>query len=458
MDTGAFFFGGIGGLAVGALAVYAWLKSSSAAESARGAALREQLDHSVSETKFERERAEEAMRGLARSEQERLALQERISDRERMLKEQIASFEQARSALVETFKAAGSDVLKITTEELLKRAKTQFDGQHQLSKVDLESRQKAIDATLLPLKEQLIANAQLVKDLSEKREGDSKALGEQLKQIAELQQRASAAAQSLSSAMRDNRQRGQWGEVSLKNVMEMAGMEQHISYISQLPVTNEDGDRLRPDCVIRLPGQRFIALDSKVPMNGYLDALDPSKSDADRAAGRLAHAAALKTHVRALVSRDYGRALCADFGTAEDMTIMYIPIESALIAAFETDQDLFDWALRSKIIITTPATLLALLRTCALQWTQHQINENARNIGEQATVLLERLQTFTEHFEKMKKGLDSANNAFDAAVRSFNARLLSAANQTAQLMGNASLEREDIATISAVLPEKKTEQ
>jgi DNA recombination protein RmuC len=324
--------------------------------------------------------------------------------------------------------------------------------------VDLESRQKAIDATLLPLKEQLIANAQLVKDLSEKREGDSKALGEQLKQIAELQQRASAAAQSLSSAMRDNRQRGQWGEVSLKNVMEMAGMEQHISYISQLPVTNEDGDKLRPDCVIRLPGQRFIALDSKVPMNGYLDALDPSKSDADRAAGRLAHAAALKTHVRALVSRDYGRALCSDFGTAEDMTIMYIPIESALIAAFETDQDLFDWALRSKIIITTPATLLALLRTCALQWTQHQINENARNIGEQATVLLERLKTFTEHFEKMKKGLDSANNAFDAAVRSFNARLLPAANQTAQLMGNANLEREDIATISAVLPEKKTEQ
>jgi DNA recombination protein RmuC len=140
------------------------------------------------------------------------------------------------------------------------------------------------------------------------------------------------------------------------------------------------------------------------------------------------------------------------------MTIMYIPIESALIAAFETDQDLFDWALRSKIIITTPATLLALLRTCALQWTQHQMNENARNIGEQATVLLERLKTFTEHFEKMKKGLDSANNAFDAAVRSFNARLLPAANQTAQLMGNANLEREDIATISAVLPEKKTEQ
>jgi len=443
MDTGAFFFGGIGGLAVGALAVYAWLKSSSAAESARAAALREQLDHSIAETKSERDRAEEAMRGLARSEQERRALQERIADRERMLKEQIASFEQARSALVETFKATGSDVLKMTTEELLKRAKSQFDGQHQLSKVDLESRQKAIDATLLPLKEQLIANAQLVKDLSEKREGDSKALGEQLKQIAELQQRASAAAQSLSSAMRDNRQRGQWGEVSLHNVMEMAGMEQHISYISQAPVTNDDGDKLRPDCVIRLPGQRFIALDSKVPMNGYLDALDPAKSDADRAAGRLAHAAALKTHVRALVNRNYARALGAEFGTAEDMTIMYIPIESALIAAFETDPDLFDWALRSKIIITTPATLLALLRTCALQWTQHQMTENARKIGEQATVLLERLQTFTGYFERMKKGLDSANNAYDDAVRSFNSRLLPAANQTARLMSKAELEQED---------------
>lgn len=453
MDTGAFLIGGLGGLAVGALAVYAWLKSSGAAEGARSAALREQLDRSLAETKSERDRVDETARGLARSEQERRALQERIAERERMLKDWMASFDEARSKLVETFKATGSDVLKSTATELLKQAKTQFDGQHQLSQADLEARQKAIDATLLPLKEQLTANAQLVKDLTEKREGDSKALGEQLKQIADLQQRASAAAMTLSSAMRDTRQRGQWGEVSLRNVLEMAGMEQHISFALQQGITSDEGDMSRPDCIIKLPGRRFIPLDSKVPMNSYFDALDTTKSDAERAAARTAHAQAVKTHVRALVKRQYVKALTNDFGTAEDMTIMFIPVESALTAAFETDAEIFTSSLRDKIIITTPSTLLALLRTCALQWMQEQLNENARRIGDQAKQLLERLTVFTDHLEKMKKGLDGANKSYDDAVRSFNARLLPAARKTAELMGDAKNEPAELPTVAAILPE-----
>lgn len=453
MDTGALVIGGLAGLAVGASAIYAWLKSSIAAESARSAALLEQLNRSLAETKSERALGEETARGLAHSEQERRALQERIAERERSLKDLKESFEQARSTLIDTFKATGSDLLKSTSEQLLKFAKTQFDGQHQLSRADLEARQKAIDATVLPLKEQLTANAQLVKDLAEKREGDSKALSEQLKQIADLQQRASAAAMTLSSAMRDNRQRGQWGEVALKNVLEMAGMVEHISFDLQRGITNDEGELARPDCIIHLPGKRFIPLDSKVPMNAYFDALDATKSDAERAAARMAHAQAVKSHVRALVKRQYEKTLKIDFGAAEDLTIMFVPVESALHAALETDGDLFTSSLRDKIIITTPSTLLALLRTCAMQWTQERLNENARKIGDQAKQLLDRLQTFTDHLEKVRKGLDGASKSYNDAVGSFNSRLLPSARRTAELMGDEDAAPAELTTVAAILPQ-----
>ncbi len=413
----------------------------------------EQLDRSLAETKAERARGEETARGLARSEQERRALQERITERERSLKDLKESFEQARSTLIDTFKATGSDLLKSTSQQLLTFAKTQFDGQHQLSQADLEARQKAIDATLLPLKEQLTANAQLVRDLAERREGDSKALSEQLKQIADLQQRASAAAMTLSSAMRDNRQRGQWGEVALQNVLEMAGMAEHISYVLQQGITNDEGVMARPDCIIHLPGKRFIPLDSKVPMNAYLDALDATKSDAERAAARMAHVQAVKSHVRALEKRQYPKALANDYGTAEDLTIMFVPVESALHAALETDGDLFTSSLRNKVIITTPSTLLALLRTCAMQWTQERLNENARKIGDEAKQLLDRLRTFADHLERVRKGLDGANKSYNDAMGSFNSRLLPSARRTAELMGHEDAAPAELTAVAAILPQ-----
>jgi DNA recombination protein RmuC len=154
---------------------------------------------------------EEKTRGKEREESNRQVL----AEREKSITELKASIEQSKVALTETFKATGADVLKLTAESLLKQAKDQFEGQHKLSQQDLEARQKAIDTALVPLREQLEKNEKLTKDLGEKREGDVKMLGEQLKQIADLQQKASAAAQTLSGALRDNRQRGRWGEVSL---------------------------------------------------------------------------------------------------------------------------------------------------------------------------------------------------------------------------------------------------
>lgn len=407
------------------------------------AAAQEQLRELRAQVDAERQRAEQEAALRSRTQQELRATEERIAEREsamqRLLAEREksivelkASIEQSKASLTETFKATGADVLKQTAEQLLRQAKEQFEGHQKLSQQELEARQKAIDATLAPLKEQLAKNEQLVKELGEKREGDAKTLGEQLKQIAELQQKASSAAQTLSSALRDNRQRGRWGEVSLRNIAEMAGLVDNVDFSEQSSVEGDEGNRLRPDMTVRLPGGRFVPIDAKVPMNAYLDSLDAALSDADRAARRASHAQAMRGHVRALGSREYAKAL----GEGVEITVLFVPFESGLIAALEEDATIYQDALDARVIICTSSTLLALLRTCALQWQQAKLNENARRIGDSAKELLARIGTFADHLGKVGKGLESATKSYNSAVASFNSRLLPGARDTAELAGD----------------------
>ena len=400
----------------------------------------------------ERTRAEQESKLRAKTQEELRAADERISEREvamkrildereKALSELKANVEQSRAQLTDVFKAAGADVLKSTAETLLKQAKEQFEGQKQLSSQELEARQKAIDATIAPLREQLAKQEELVKQLGEKREGDAKSLGEQLRQIAELQQKASSAAQTLSSALRDNRQRGQWGEISLRNIAELAGLVDNVDFSEQSSVDGDDGNRLRPDMTVRLPGGRFVPIDAKVPMNAYLDSLDASLSDAARYERRSMHAQALRNHVRALSSREYAKAL----GGGVEITVLFVPLESGLIAALEEDATIYQEALAKGVIITTASTLLALLRTCAMQWQQAKLNENARRIGENAKELLDRISKFAEHLDKVGSGLNSATKSYNAAVGSFNTRLLPSARDTAELAGDIALAPEEIA-------------
>ncbi len=394
----------------------------------------------------ERTRAEEIAARHSQAQAELREMQARITERESAMEKQLAErersieemrkvVEQSRETLRDTFAATGAELLKATGESLVKQAKEQFEGQSKLSAQELESRQKSITATLDPLREQLVKQEELMKSLGEKREGDTRTLAEQLRQIAELQQRASTAAQTLSSALRDNRQRGQWGEVSLHNIAEMAGLVENVDFTEQTSVDDEEGNRLRPDMTVRLPGGRFVPIDAKVPMNAYLDSLEPAHSDAERAARRSDHAQALRNHVRMLASREYAKAM----GEGVEITVLFVPLESGLIAALEEDATIYREALDKRIIITTASTLLCLLRTCAMQWQQSKLNENARKIGENAKELLERIQTFAEHLESVGAGINAASKGYNKAVGSFNSRLLPSARSTAELAGELTL-------------------
>jgi DNA recombination protein RmuC len=470
MDLSPLLIGVIGalvGLAVGALIAFLVASGRArAAEAAAAAAQRAeaaaratsemhvaQTAEARAQAEAERQRAEREAEGRAAAQQELRVAEERLAEREKALAAQAALVEQSKVALTDAFKATGADVLNSAAATLLKQAREQFDSHKQLSQQDLEARQQAIDATLAPLREQIQRSEQLLREMNEKREGDSKTLGEQLKQIADLQQKASTAAHTLSTALRDNRQRGRWGEHSLKNIAELAGLSGHVDFSEQTEVQGDEGERLRPDMTVRLPGGRFVPIDAKVPMSAYLDSLDVTLSDNERQQRRAAHAQALRTHVRALVSRDYARAL----GGGVEITVLFVPLESGLHAALEEDPSVFQEALEKRVIIATGSTLLAVLRTCALQWQQATLNENARLIGDSAKELLGRITKFAEHLDNMGSNLENAVKHYNSAVRSYNTRLLPSARDTAELAGEIAAPQE-IDTIALTTQDTPTKR
>ena len=445
MDLATLLIGALAGAALGALIAFVYAsRGARAAEAvaataqqaeaaARTASEFHQREAGVARTQAEAERlrADSATAERTKAQEDLRVAEERLAERAKALDAQQALVEQSKVALTDAFKSTGADVLNSAAETLLKQAREQFDSHKQLSQQDLEARRQAIDATLAPLREQIQRSEQLLRELNEKREGDSRTLGEQLKQIADLQQKASTAAHTLSTALRDNRQRGRWGEHSLKNIAELAGLSGHVDFSEQTEVQGDEGERLRPDMTVRLPGGRFVPIDAKVPMSAYLDSLDAALSDNERQQRRAAHAQALRTHVRALVSRDYARAL----GGGVEITVLFVPLESGLHAALEEDPSVFQEALEKRVIIATGSTLLAVLRTCALQWQQATLNENARLIGDSAKELLGRITKFAEHLDNMGTSLAGAVKHYNSAVGSYNTRLLPGARDTADLAG-----------------------
>lgn len=403
----------------------------------------EQLERALS---AEQIRAREADEERGRIAANLRAIDATLVERDKSLEEARATILESRKQLSDAFKATGSEVLKEATDVLLKHAKAQFEDHSKLSQHDLETRQKAIDLALTPLREQLQKQEKLVQDLREKGEGDAKALAEQLKNIAQLQQEASKAATTLSTAMRDNRQRGRWGELALRNIVEKAGLTLHVDFEEQSEGTDDEGKRQRPDLIVRLPGKQIVPVDSKVPLNAYLDSVDLERSDAERQRRRSDHADAVRKHVTTLSTKGYHDHLEGDI----ELTVMFMPLESALVAALEADGELFQDALNKKIIIATPSTLFVLLRTFGMQWQHASINENARRIGEEAKELVKRFGSFSDHLEKVGKELQSATVAYNDAVGSWNRRLLPGARATAKLVDAQSPEIEDIASVRDV--------
>jgi len=364
---------------------------------------------------------------LAETGNARAAAEARHAAAEKMLIEQRALQDKTLIDLREAFKALSADALKQTAPEFLRLAEQSFGKLQETAKGDLAQRQEAIKTLVEPLKQQLETYQ---KRLQQSEAAQSSTLGEVKKQLELLsQQSQSLASETLQfrRVLSSNQARGRWGEETLRRVVEAAGMSAHCDFTEQ----TQAGEN-RPDLVVRLPGDRFIIVDAKVPDFDFLNALE-SADDAKRAEALAAHAAKLKATIKALADRDYP----SQFPNALDYVVLFVPAESLFSAALEGDHDLIVWAAGKRILLATPASLIALLRSVSVSWQQHAQTENAQKIAEAAQELYARVCKFTEHFERIRDGLAKANDAFNDAVGSYERMVRPAGEKIQKLGGTA---------------------
>lgn len=357
---------------------------------------------------------------------------------ERALTDAKAAQDKAIADLREAFKALSADALKQTAPEFLRLAEQSFGKFQEAAKGDLEKRQESIKVLVEPLKTQLETYQ---KRLQQSELTQSTTLGEVKKHLETLNlqsQSLSNETLQLRRVLSSNQARGRWGEETLRRVVEAAGMSAHCDFSEQA----QSGDS-KPDLIVRLPGDRLIIVDAKVPDLDFLDAVE-SADPVKRAEALAAHAAKLKATIKSLADRDYPR----QFPNALDYVVLFVPAESLFSAALEGDRDLIVWAANKQIMLATPASLIALLRSVSVSWQQHAQTENARAIAEAAQELFSRVAKFTEHFEKIRSGLEKANSAYNDAVGSYERMVRPGGEKLLKLSGGTT--GKDLADIAPV--------
>ncbi|HSH96020.1 MAG TPA: DNA recombination protein RmuC, partial [Roseimicrobium sp.] len=273
----------------------------------------------------------------------------------------------------------------------------------------------------------------------------SESLGEvkkHLEHLAVQSQSLSSETLQLRRVLSSNQARGRWGEETLRRVVEAAGMSSHCDFTEQAQAGES-----KPDMIVRLPGERMIIVDSKVPDLDFLQALDTAEP-MKRAEALALHARKMKDTIKSLADRDYPK----QFPNSLDYVVLFVPAESLFSAALEGDQDLIIWAAQKRILLATPTSLIALLRSVSVSWQQHAQTENARAINESAQELFQRVTKFTEHFEKIRGGLEKANNAYNDAVGSYERMVKPSGERLQKLAGtDGGKPLTDVAPLDATL-------
>ena len=346
-------------------------------------------------------------------------------EHERALAEQrLATIRDAQEQLSASFKALSAEALQASMAQLAELAQAQLKAAQVEAKGDLEKRQHAVEQLVAPLKEQLgRVDAQLLRLDQDRRESRGR-LESQIKTLAETGERLRTETGALVTALRKPNARGQWGQMQLRNVVELAGMVRYCDFAEQSSLRGESV--LRPDLIVRLPGAKHVVVDAKAPLQGVLDAYE-ARDDEERERHLQAHARLLRKHVKALSEKAYWEQL----DSAPDFVVMFLPGEHLYGAALEADPMLLEDAMAKRVLIATPTTLLAILRAVGYGWQQERVAESAQAISEIGRELHTRLVKLAKMLSKLGMRLDSTVRAYNETVGSYEARVLPAARRFA---------------------------
>ncbi|EDZ46367.1 DNA recombination protein [Rhodobacterales bacterium Y4I] len=321
------------------------------------------------------------------------------------------------------FTSLANGVLKQNSESFLSLVSERFQAHCKTADADLAKRHAAIESLVKPLDHKLGQFGERIKEIEQARNEAYGAIQAQVKHLAEGQAMLGGETRKLVQALRAPKTRGRWGEMQLRQVFEMAGMTEHVDYELEKSVGTDDGLR-RPDAVVRIPGGKSIVVDAKTPLEAYLDALEADTPEQQQAA-LARHANHVKTHVRQLSSKSYQSTLAE----TPDFVVMFIPGETFVSAAAEADPGLIEYAFENKVLIATPTTLMALVKSIAYGWQQEKMAENAVEVQKTAKELYDRLATFSKNLASVGRSLSSSVNNYNKAVGSLEARVLPSARR-----------------------------
>jgi DNA recombination protein RmuC len=325
--------------------------------------------------------------------------------------------QESKDALIAQFRTIGDQMLEKAHKDFLDKAGERFTAADKASETKLKELLAPVETTLKRYEEGL-------QRVEKERVDHYAGLKAVVEQVREGQGRVRDETRSLVNALRSSpKARGRWGEQSLKNVLEQAGLSPYADFRTEVSVNTEDG-RLRPDVIVNLPGGRKLVIDAKCSLNAFLDASEEVDDDR-RKVHMTAHVASIRTHAQQLGSKAYW----AQFGDSADYVVMYIPGEHFLTAALEQDDGLWEWAFERKVLLATPTNLVAIARTVASVWKQEKLAEAADEIASLGKELHSRLATMAQHMERVGKNLSTANSAYNQMVGSFESQVFTQARR-----------------------------
>ncbi|WP_424357124.1 DNA recombination protein RmuC [Methanocella sp. MCL-LM] len=373
-----------------------------------------------------------------------------LSEERKASQEKLKLIDDAKAALSDTFKALSSEALQSNNTTFLEIAKSNLEKYQESAKVDLDTRQKAINELITPLKESLSKFDTRVQEIEVSRSKDGARVEEQIKALSTAQSQLHSETAKLVQALRAPIVRGRWGEVQLRRVVELAGMEEHCDFEEQVSVDTDDG-RLRPDLIVLLPENKTIVVDSKVSLQSYLDAVS-AEDEATRNSRLKAHASQVRSHIQRLGEKSYW----GQFERTPEFVIMFLPGEAFFSAALHEDPELIEFGVNKGVIIATPIILIALLKGIAYGWCQEQLAKNAQEVSDIGSELYERLNKFSENYVKVGKSLTSAVKSYNDSIGTFEGRVLVSARKFKELKATSCSDIEPPEAIEKIVRHLRT--
>ena len=366
--------------------------------------------------------------GERKSREQLIGMSARLAAAQENVAEQRQLLDRAHEQLRQSFASVSAEALAKNNEAFLSLARERFNTLSAEASGTLEERKAQIEGLLKPMQQLLGTYQSRLADIEKSRVESYSMLREQLGSLAEIQRTLNTQTGELVTALRRPNARGQWGEITLRRLVELAGMANRCDFCEQTSVENEDAGRQRPDMLVNLPGDRQIVIDCKAALDAFLDASSAADED-NRKLHLQRHCQQVRARARELSAKSYW----SQFARSPEFVVMFLPGEAFLYAAVEHDPTLIEDCLKNRVIVATPTTLIALLKAIEFGWRQEEVTQNAEEIRKHGKDLYDRIVTLMGHFNRLGSTLDSAVTAYNATVGSLESRMLVSARRIAEL-------------------------